>query len=271
MEHITYVMLSGLLVAVVSIAGLIILKSHRRMAHAIERNLETLSATSAGVFLVTSFLLIRETLEVLPIWNASIAFLSGGLLYLILHHVIAPHRHHGDHEGHRHRHNPRSAWKILIGDAIHNLADGLLLVASFGIGTHVGVTTTASIVLHELPQEVAEFFVLRKSGYSNTEATYRNVATAMSIFLGIGLGMVFINTEALQGYLLGMTATFFLGIVFTDLFPVGEVVKSKDWHRLLGALAIGVILMTTVSSLLGHDHHVEGHDEHDHLTEHQDH
>ena len=152
----------------------------------------------------------------------------------------------------------------MIGDALHNIADGLLLVASFGTSSAIGLSTALSIALHEAPQEISEFLVLKKSGYSDTEAAYRNFATALSIFIGIAIGIFLVRSSIVQAYLLGITATFFLGIVFTDLFPVRILVREQKLGRMSAALVLGALLMFGITNALGHDHnHEDGEHSHD--------
>lgn len=268
MTNLHYIILSALIISSASISGILLIKSSKRIATYISNNLLTLSSLSAGVFLVTSFLLITETLHLLPLNQALIAYGIGLLAYVLLHQVFRHHRHGDSHEHHEH-HKKQSAWKMLIGDTLHNIADGLLLVSSFGFGTSIGITNALSIVLHEIPQEISEFIVLKKSGYTNREAVYRNIATALSIFVGVGIGLALISTESVQAYILGATGTFFLGIVFTDLFPLKTVVKSSKKWDMLAALLIGILLMASISQALGHEHSHEGHD-HDHGHEHHE-
>ena len=175
-------------------------------------------------------------------------------------------------QDHTHDHK-KSAWKILIGDALHNVADGLLLVASFGVSSLVGINTTLSIVLHEVPQEISEFLVLKKSGYSNREAILRNFASALSIFIGIAIGVFLIQSEILQAFLLGITATFFLGIVFTDLFPIRTIFRKNEFKQMFSALLVGVLIMFGLTRLLGHshDHHQTNAVHDDHNEEHEEH
>lgn len=253
MENTYIILLCGLLISLVSISGVVILNLHPRIAYFVERNLLYLSAASAGVFLVTSTLLMSETFEILSVPQSLIAFGMGAVLYLLLHHTLSPHRHMGKHHVHAHD-EKKAGWKIIIGDTLHNIADGLLLVASFGSSVALGISNALSIALHETPQEISEFIVLKKSGFTNTEAIYRNLASALSIFIGIAIGMLFIRTAVLQAYLLGITATFFLGIVFTDLFPIKRLLKSGKFIKIFSALCIGIVFMTLVQSSLGHEH-----------------
>ena len=49
------------------------------------------------------------------------------------------------------------AWIIVIGDAIHNFADGLTLGAAISQSLSLGLSTTIAIVLHEVPHELGKF------------------------------------------------------------------------------------------------------------------
>ncbi len=43
---------------------------------------------------------------------------------------------------------------IIIGDGIHNVADGLAIGAAFAENTMFGLTTSIAIACHELPTEL---------------------------------------------------------------------------------------------------------------------
>ena len=47
-----------------------------------------------------------------------------------------------------------TGWMIIIGDGIHNVADGLAIGAAFAENTIFGVTTAVAIACHELPTEL---------------------------------------------------------------------------------------------------------------------
>lgn len=253
MANLSYILVSGLLISMVSMTGVALLRVHPRIALFVEKNLLGLGALSAGIFLVTSGVLINETIEVLSPKSALASFAMGIVLYLFLHHFLSPHRHKGI--NHRHPHNEkRYGLKIIVGDALHNIADGLLLVASFGVGHTVGIANAVSIAIHEVPQEISEFLVLRKSGFTNIEAAYRNFASALFIFVGIALGLFLVQTSAIQAHLLGITATFFLGIVVTDLFPIKKLIQSKQFFKMLVVLLVGMSFMVLVRQGLGHGH-----------------
>jgi len=72
--------------------------------------------------------------------------------------------------GHHHGHGERSGAMILLGDALHNFTDGIMIAAAFLADPSLGILTGLAIVAHEIPQEVGDFVVLLNAGYSRTKA-----------------------------------------------------------------------------------------------------
>ena len=59
---------------------------------------------------------------------------------------------------------------LIIGDFVHNFADGVTIGAAFlGCSSTIGWTVTASTVLHEVPQELADFMALINGGMSKMQ------------------------------------------------------------------------------------------------------
>eukprot|EP00644_Phytophthora_capsici_P019044 jgi/Phyca11/557677/estExt2_Genewise1Plus.C_PHYCAscaffold_2220002 len=77
------------------------------------------------------------------------------------------------------------AYIILLGDLFHNFVDGVLIATAFlACDDSLGVSVTVSAILHELPQEFADFIILVESGFTPFQAVLFNFLSALSAFIG---------------------------------------------------------------------------------------
>ncbi len=237
-------------IVLVSFVGLIFSSVFAR--NFISKNLSYLVSLAAGVFLFTAINLMMEASEVASIEFVLAGLASGFLFFFFLDRFIPEsHHHHGD--GCGHGHSKKGATKMLIGDAIHNMADGLILVPAFLVSTTVGIITTVSILIHEALQEVSEYFVLIDSGYSNRRAVIRNFLVSLTIFLGVFLGAFLSSTSLLQALVLSFSAGAFLHIVSHDLIPKSILRKGGRDVVVHGLFFIaGFFLLYVVSMFLPH-------------------
>lgn len=72
----------------------------------------------------------------------------------------------------------------LVGDAIHNFVDGILIGGSFLVEPAIGVTTTFAIIAHEIPQEIGDVGALVFSGYGAKQAVLFNFYCSLTVVLG---------------------------------------------------------------------------------------
>ena len=224
----------------------------------LEDRLPYLISFSAGVFLVTAGGLALEVLELARSWVwGAVLIAAGYVVAWAIHHLLPETHHH--HDPHCHEGHGKSARKLLIGDALHNVADGIILVPAFLVSPVLGGAVTLSIVIHETLQEVAEFFVLRRAGSTTKQALLLNFATASTIFLGVGLAFLALVTTDLEILLLAFSAGFFLHVVVHDLWPRHRHshTQSGSWLVHAALLIIGIVLMLAVGLLIK-DAHVHG-------------
>jgi zinc and cadmium transporter len=167
-----------------------------------------------------------------------------------------------------------AASLLLIGDAVHNLADGVILGAAFLIDPALGITTALAIALHEIPQEIVEFGVLIRAGYSRMEAVVRNLLSASTVVVGT-LGTImfagyfgehlWIITGLAAGNLLFVAASELLPKIHGNLKHYGSI-----WHATF-AIIIGFVLMIIIIDW-AHEHTPHNHgDEHGHSHLHEEH
>ena len=81
------------------------------------------------------------------------------------------HQHPEHSNGHSHGHGAKTAGTfIILGDAIHNFVDGVLIGAAFLMDVQLGIVTSLAVATHEIPQEVGDFAILLQSGYSQKKS-----------------------------------------------------------------------------------------------------
>lgn len=182
--------------------------------------------TAVGVFLGIVFLeLIPETLLASPEWGP-VAIMAGFLGFYLLSQILDTYHHHHDNT-HADDCNRGGARKLLIGDSIHNFADGLVIATAFMIDPAVGVLTTIGIALHEIPQEIAEYGVLLHSGYSRSKALFYNFCSSLMVTFGV-IAMVLFSeffTDSIF-VLIGIATGNLLYIATADLIP-----ELRENHR----------------------------------------
>lgn len=232
--------------------------------------------TAVGVFLsLVLFELIPETLHGNETWGG-IAVAVGFITFYVLSYEL--HRYfHRREEDDKDCAQKGAATLVLIGDAVHNIADGVILGAAFLVDPVLGTAVAVGLALHEIPQEIVEFGVLVRGGYSKFKAAWLNLLSASSIILGTVVTIVFAATlEEYVWVITGIAAGNLLYIAASDLLPRihGTLRNYQSFWYTLSALIIGFIAMTTVliytHETFGHGPHDDAHDEHDHEEEHED-
>jgi zinc and cadmium transporter len=133
----------------------------------------------------------------------------------------------------------------LFADAIHNLLDGVLIAAGYGINIQTGIATTISVIIHEIPQEIADFGLLLHSGFSKTKALLFNFISALTAFLGAGLYFILTNSfEKVEPFLIAFAIGGFLYIAMSDLIPTLHEEKEFKKSILQFVLIIlGIIIV----------------------------
>jgi len=139
---------------------------------------------------------------------------------------------------------------ILIGDAFHNAIDGVVIAAAFLTSAELGIFVTLSVVLHEIPQELGDFGILIKSGYSRSKAFWYNVLSgATAIVFGVAAFYTLDSLRSLIPFALAFSASSFLYIALADLIPEMHrktSLKASLSQVLLIALGISIIYLSLI-------------------------
>jgi zinc and cadmium transporter len=177
-----------------------------------------LVAFAAGALLGAAFVdLLPEALAAAPAREVSVAVLLGMLGFLLMDLTLA--HQHGHAEAHEHHHGA-VAPLVLVGDALHNLVDGVTIAAAFGVSVPVGVGTTLAVLAHEVPQELGNVAVLLDAGYGAKKALAWNVAVNALAVVGALLGTLVLDAmRAFSPYVLAVASANFLYVAAADLIP----------------------------------------------------
>lgn len=239
------------------------------IGRAIEKNLGVLISFTAGLFLFVSYELGREAVLHSPNVESGLFWIFTGAIVIWLIFRALPHSHNHDHPT---QEKSLDIRRILTGNGIHNIGDGVLLATAFSADFYLGIITTISVFIHELVQETSIFFVLRKAGYSIKKSVLINFAVSGTILIG-SLGGFFLLSffSALEPVLLGISAGVFLVVVLQDLIPHSfyQLNCKRCFLPHLLSFLVGLFLMLFISSLVPHSH--EHHHEEDDHHQHHDH
>ncbi len=252
MTPLSSALLAGLLVATMALIGFGSLLIATKL---LERLLLGLVAFAAGALLGGAFFhLLPEGIELneqaLPI------ALIGIIAFFVLdsafwiYHCHGGHRLHDDHK-HAHPSCPPEkpvGWLNLVGDAVHNLTDGIVLGSAFLVNPALGWTTTLAVALHEIPQEVGDFGILVHAGFDRKKALLLNGSVALTILLGVlGVFLAQEYVEGLTAYTIPFAAGGFIYMACTNL--LSEIKEEASVRRralqfLFFLLGIGLLWMT---------------------------
>ncbi len=240
----------------------------------VEKHLGILISFTAGLFLFVSYELGREAIFHSPNIESGLIWIFAGIIGIWLLFRVLPHSHEHDVPGEENKNKSLDIRKILTGNGIHNIGDGILLAAAFSVDFYLGLITTFSVFIHELVQETSIFFILRKAGYSIKKAVLINFGVSGTILIGSMGSLFLISTfHAMEAPLLGISAGAFLVVVLQDLIPHSfhELRCRKCIFSHITAFLLGFLLIFSLSLLFPHTHDHEDHGHHSHEEEHHNH
>lgn len=224
----------------------------------LSKMVERMVSLSVGLMLATSLLhALPEAFESEADPHRLFATLLGGLLgFFILEKLaILRHSHHHEGDGHHHAHGHdareagKSGWLILIGDAMHNFTDGILIAAAFIADPTLGIVTGVAIIAHEIPQEIGDFIVLLNAGFSRTRAYVFNLICSFMAIVGGLLGYYTLDqASGLVPYVLVFASSGFIYIAVSDLMPQMQrraTVKESVPQVVLIALGVAAVVFLT--------------------------
>ncbi|XP_026876213.1 zinc transporter Slc39a7 [Electrophorus electricus] len=143
-----------------------------------------------------------------------------------------------------------SGYLNLAADFTHNFTDGLAIGASFLVGPAVGMVTTITILLHEVPHEIGDFAILVQSGCTKRKAMGLQLLTAIGALAGTACSLLAEGVgAAATAWILPFTAGGFIYIATVTVLPELLAGRSSAGQSLMEILALlfGVAMMVLIA------------------------
>jgi zinc transporter ZupT len=125
----------------------------------------------------------------------------------------------------------------MLGIGFHSLIDGFIYSIAFNVSVLTGFLATMGMVLHEFPEGIITYVLLRRGGFSDTKSMwFAFLATAVTTPIGMLVSFPFIsqfNQENL-GILLALSAGALVYVGATHLLP-----KAEQERRRFSLVALG--------------------------------
>ncbi|KAJ6351106.1 hypothetical protein OIU78_007102 [Salix suchowensis] len=135
----------------------------------------------------------------------------------------------------------------LISDGVHNFTDGMALGSAFLLyGSVGGWSRTLFLLAHELPQEIGDFGILVRSGFSAPKALFFNFLSALMALAGTALALLWGQDPGQSSLIEGFTAGGFVYIavagVLAEMNNSKSTLRSSAVHITSLVLGMGVAL-----------------------------
>lgn len=237
MDTFTNALLATLLVSTVSFIGVFVL-----LKNTLTPLTTAMISFAAGTLVGDAFLhLLPEHIETFGYSTKTVAFIFGGILIMLIIEAYFHCSHDSSEEIEHHEHSKKGVLANLniIGDGMHNFLDGLAIASSFLISPAVGFSSTIAIILHEIPQELADASILSYSGWKRKKILIFNFLTALTALLGVlFVYVVKSKVDHAEQYLVPLAIGQFIYISLADLLP--EIHKKSGVKKYI--LEIGMFI-----------------------------
>nr|XP_017231790.1 PREDICTED: IAA-alanine resistance protein 1 [Daucus carota subsp. sativus]XP_017231797.1 PREDICTED: IAA-alanine resistance protein 1 [Daucus carota subsp. sativus] len=134
----------------------------------------------------------------------------------------------------------------LFSDGVHNFTDGVALGSAFLLyGSVGGWSRTLFLLAHELPQEIGDFGILVRSGFSVSAALSFNFLSALAALAGTALALMWGQDPGQSSLIEGFTAGGFIYIAVAGV--LAEMNNGSSSLRSTAIQLTSLILGMTVA------------------------
>jgi ZIP family zinc transporter len=261
-------MLLSLLAGLSTVIGALIALIATARGRLSRRWLSGLLGLAAGVMIAVSFVeLYPGSVEEIGLIRASIAFFLGfGAIFLV--DVLVPH----DYQTERTSNSdpcPLPEWPppdeediavcrertgilTAFGIAIHNLPEGIVIVAGTAASIELGILLAVAIAMHNIPEGIAVAVPIVESTGNKAKAVWYTFLSGMAEPLGALLGALILQPYLTPGVIEGVLAAVAGVMVFIgldELLPTAH--RYGEEHATTVGVLAGMIVMVVTLAILG--------------------
>ena len=243
----TFALISTVVVSLISFIGVFLLFVKQK---SLSKILVLLMSFAVGALLGNSFFhLLPEAYCHLPtVWHTAWICIGGFLMFFIIEKIL--------HKTGENNQIKKFGYLSLYADGIHNFTDGILIAGAWMFSPEMGIATTIAILLHEIPQEISDFGILLKAGFSRKKALWYNFYSACAAIFGTMLTLwIGKQVSHLSIYVLPFAAGGFIYLATMSLLP--EILKEtnkRNYFLYISFILLGVFIMYYFSNIGGHAH-----------------
>lgn len=240
-------LVSVLIVSLVSVIGILFLAMSKDRLKEIQLLLVALA--TGGLLGGAFFHLLPESFESYSnMRTASFLLVIGFMLFFILERFL--HWHHNHTSGLSENQVKPLGTINLVADGFHNFLDGILIAASYSYSFEIGLATTLTVLLHELPQEIGDFGILIHAGYTRKKALIFNFLSACMAFLGAFLVLIYEPASGtLSKAILPIAAGGFIYLAAADLIPElqnEKTLRKSIFQFIALILGMGILIVLNI-------------------------
>lgn len=206
------------------------------------------SALAAGTLLGDAFVYLIPKATETTGWTTgtTIAALGGVLLMMLFEQFITWDEVKKSKQRSKRHH---AAMSNMFGFTSQSFVDGLVIASGYLVSTQLGIATTLAVVIHQIPQEISNFVILRRAGISNKLASRINTLAVFTAFFGALVAILLpeLTKQLSLTFIAPFTAGVFVYIALAQLVPnmLMEKTVGKGTKQ-LGLVVVGIFLIVLV-------------------------
>ncbi|MDP1831078.1 MAG: ZIP family metal transporter [Geothrix sp.] len=140
--------------------------------------------------------------------------------------------------------------KVFLGNAVHNLVDGLALALAFQASTPMGWIMALALLGHEIPKGLVNLLMLKETDNAAVSILWNGLASTFTVLGALAAAVAFPLVAGSVPYALAIGSAVFLYMALADLVP-----RHRRRMPLSEAALQSVLVLAGAGLLLLFSHH----------------